>query len=601
MSLVLRKVWGLRRTYLSFLPKKWYLLAPLFFTLFLFPHQPEQQAQVWENKELAPRKTKVQVEDTSNERRIAQLLAERGYTPKGIAAILGNLKMESGFKPNALEPSTTGDRPLSKRGFGIAQWTDAGRQQNLINFAEQRGVPLTDLEMQVDFLDQEIKKNGRLYRILTGGEGSTRYSVDTLTKDFEENILRPDKRVSRTQDRIAYARDAESRISNMTGQSAGPIVGGKGAAGMGSVPTLSGAPRETSKGKIKVGETETEVSTLPAEVAADTGLVMADGEILGDQRVDLKSMTPEQRKKYRANKLAQYGFVEATLNLDSGRQYYDKDGRPVPPNKVVTLRSVFQQAVQQDWTADRFQAELRKTNWYQSTFDQKRLQQVLQTVDSATFENNIRLISDSIKETYRSYGADAPDEQTIRDLAIKSLYTELSTKDFLAGIANSINFAGESLKGATLQAADLIRKNARAYGINFRTNDTNFQSYVRQRISGELNETDINNQFREQAIKNYPALADRLRAGATLRDIADPYLRVMSEILDIGENDISFDDPLMQSALNGTSPDEDPTTMSLWEFKKAIRKDPRWARTPDAQDKINNALSAVLADFGLVR
>lgn len=550
---------------------------------------------------MAPRKTKTQTEGTSNERRIAQLLAERGYTPKGIAAILGNLKIESGFRPNALQPSTTGNRPLPKRGFGIAQWTDAGRQQKLIAFAEQRGVPLTDLEMQVDFLDLEIQGYGGLHRILTGGEGSDGYSVDTLTRDFEDNILRPDKKVSRTKDRIAYAREVEQTVPNMTGQSAGPIVGGKFTSGMGSVPTLSGAPRETSKGKVKVGETETEVSTLPAEVAADTGLVMADGEILGDQRVDLKNMTPDQRKKYRANKLAQYGFVEATLNLDSGRQYYDKDGRPIPSNKVVTLRSIFQQAVQQDWTADRFQAEIRKTNWYQSTFDQKRLQQVLQTVDTATFENNVKLVSDSIKETYRSYGADAPDDQTIRDLAIKSLYTELSGKDFLTGIANSINFAGESLRGTTLQVADAIRKNARAYGINFRNNDTNFQSYVRQRISGELNETDINNQFREQAIRNYPALADRLRAGATLRDIADPYLEVMSEILDVGEDDISFDDPLMQSALNGTSAGDNPTTMSLWEFKKAIRQDPRWASTGDAQDRINTALQSVLADFGLVR
>lgn len=550
---------------------------------------------------MAPRKTKTQTENTSNERRIAQLLAERGYTPKGIAAILGNLKVESGFRPNALQPSTTGNRPLPKRGFGIAQWTDAGRQQKLIAFAEQRGVPLTDLEMQVDFLDLEIQGYGGLHRILTGGEGSDGYSVDTLTRDFEDNILRPDKKVSRTKDRIAYAREVEQTVPNMTGQSAGPIVGGKFTSGMGSVPTLSGSPRQTSTSKVKVGETETEVSSLPTEVATDTGLVMADGEVLGDQRVDLKNMTPQQRNKYRANKLAQYGFVEATLNLDSGREYFDKDGRPIPKNNVVTLRSVFQKAIQQDWTADRFQAEIRNTNWYQSTFSSKRLQQVLETVDSATWEENVRKVMESIREQYKNFGSEAPDDNTIRDLAVKSLYTELSAKDFLTGIANSINFAGESLKGQALKVADTIRKNARAFGINFRQNDTNFQSYVRQTISGELNETDINNQFREQAIRNYPALADRLRAGATLRDIADPYLEAMSNILDIGEDDISFDDPLMQAALNGTSPGENPMTMSLWEFKKAIRQDPRWASTGDAQERINTALQSVLADFGLVR
>lgn len=76
----------------------------------------------------------------------------RGYTPVATAAIMGNLKQESGFKPH--------DRPIVAKnnayfgGLGYAQW-GGGRRQNLINMFPDS---YEDPKNQLDFICHELEK-----------------------------------------------------------------------------------------------------------------------------------------------------------------------------------------------------------------------------------------------------------------------------------------------------------------------------------------------------------------------------------------------------------------------------------------------------------
>lgn len=77
---------------------------------------------------------------------------------------MGNFAEESGFDPRALQPNTTGDAIIPKRGYGIAQWTSdpgpggtlTGRQKGLADLAAQRGKPVYDLAVQLDYVWYEI-------------------------------------------------------------------------------------------------------------------------------------------------------------------------------------------------------------------------------------------------------------------------------------------------------------------------------------------------------------------------------------------------------------------------------------------------------------
>lgn len=78
------------------------------------------------------------------------------------AGILGNFKEESGMNPAIIQGGKIADNNyilVDGTGFGIAQWTSGGRQDNLEKFAKEKNKKITDLSMQLDFTWDEINKS----------------------------------------------------------------------------------------------------------------------------------------------------------------------------------------------------------------------------------------------------------------------------------------------------------------------------------------------------------------------------------------------------------------------------------------------------------
>ncbi len=91
---------------------------------------------------------------------------EQGLTPEQSAGIVGNLYKESAVMPNRAQqrPGDSGIQTIESaseitpnRGFGIAQWTTAGRQQNWLNYADELGLDPLSLELQLLFLMHELE------------------------------------------------------------------------------------------------------------------------------------------------------------------------------------------------------------------------------------------------------------------------------------------------------------------------------------------------------------------------------------------------------------------------------------------------------------
>jgi hypothetical protein len=83
-----------------------------------------------------------------------------------------------------------------------------------------------------------------------------------------------------------------------------------------------------------------------------------------------------------------------------------------------------------------------------------------------------------------------------------------------------------------------------------------------------------------------------LDQGVDLETIYSPYRRQMANLLEVDEGSISLDDPLLRSSIG---PDKE---MTLYDFKKAVRKDPRWQYTDNAREEVSNIALSVLRDFG---
>lgn len=90
-------------------------------------------------------------------------LQNAGLTNIAIAAIMGNMMKESRLNPKIVQ-NFTDSRTITaenitvdgKTGYGLCQWTNSSRQQNLANFAKSKGLPSGDLMVQLDFMLNEM-------------------------------------------------------------------------------------------------------------------------------------------------------------------------------------------------------------------------------------------------------------------------------------------------------------------------------------------------------------------------------------------------------------------------------------------------------------
>ena len=66
----------------------------------------------------------------------------------------------------------------------------------------------------------------------------------------------------------------------------------------------------------------------------------------------------------------------------------------------------------------------------------------------------------------------------------------------------------------------------------------------------------------------------------------------MAAVLELTPDSIKLDDPTLQQAYAGDK------EMSIFDFKRALRKDPRWQYTDNARQDVSTAALQVLRDFG---
>lgn len=134
----------------------------------------------------------------------------------GVAALMGHLSAESGLNSKNLEnlcekrlkkagkPYCTDELytaavdsgqigreeflhplPGKQYGYGIAQWTSVGRKAGLYDLAKSRGVSIGNLEMQLDFVMQELNTSYKSVLRVMKSAKSVREASDVLLVKYE--------------------------------------------------------------------------------------------------------------------------------------------------------------------------------------------------------------------------------------------------------------------------------------------------------------------------------------------------------------------------------------------------------------------------------
>jgi len=228
---------------------------------------------------------------------------------------------------------------------------------------------------------------------------------------------------------------------------------------------------------------------------------------------------------------------------------------------------------------------LRKSKWMQLDEDvQDRYLMSLQ--NSKLYKERYKSWLVGIKRQLASRGLKA-DDATLEKY-YKDGIDDLTIFDELAG--------GISAKGAAgdiANAVDNLRSVARANGFNL---DRDFAGQIDgwlRRISAGESVDDFARLIRQQAKLGLPEkVGALLDEGLDLANIYAPYRNTMAALLEVTPDSISLDDPLLRSAYG---PDKET---SIYDFKRAVRKDSRWQYTDNAREEVSNVALQVLRDFG---
>jgi hypothetical protein len=124
--------------------------------------------------------------------------------------------------------------------------------------------------------------------------------------------------------------------------------------------------------------------------------------------------------------------------------------------------------------------------------------------------------------------------------------------------------------------------------------------YVGNMTLGNQTLEDVQQELRNMYLVGaYPAWADRIQQGYDPDQISRPYRSTVARLLEIDEDEVSLNDPLLQAGLQGVGPDGKPRVVPLYEFEKEIRKDPRWDKTENAYATYTSVGTDLLKMFGL--
>lgn len=266
-------------------------------------------------------------------------------------------------------------------------------------------------------------------------------------------------------------------------------------------------------------------------------------------------------------------------------------------NSNAELKKLFKQAVDETWTQDKFQAEVRDTKWWKTTSDTRREAQVTQKTDPATWNAQLSAAIIQVRQLAAEVGAAVPDSK-ISKIAKNMLETGMDENQLRYALGDYVTFTKEgTLRGEAAMHEYTIKEYA--YNMGIKLTDQAIKNQAQQVVRKVATTQDFESQIRDQAKSMFPSYAEAIDAGSTIRDIASPYIQMMSDELEIPYNSIDTMDPIVKKALNGLDAKGKPAGVNLYDFQQQLRGDVRWRQTDKAIDGAMATGLKVLRDMGL--
>jgi hypothetical protein len=276
----------------------------------------------------------------------------------------------------------------------------------------------------------------------------------------------------------------------------------------------------------------------------------------------------------------------------------------VQSDDTGTLRNVFDWAIQKyvenrnrevplnlPFTEAELQAEINKTKWKQDR-DSIRAQA---EIDRARFPKDWdRSVEDrrtEIQELAQQYGVVIPTE-LLNELALDARlngWEAAQIRQRLEPLLQASIERGEDLTGTAGNVQSELLAWIKRQGISIP------QDVLTRLITagafGRQTLDDMKAEIRRMYLSGaYPGWASQIESGSDPFDLAAPYRGTIASLLELNEDEIDLNDPLLGQAMQ--------SGMTLTDLKRVARKDPRWQYTDNAYQTYGNVATDLLSMFG---
>lgn len=261
------------------------------------------------------------------------------------------------------------------------------------------------------------------------------------------------------------------------------------------------------------------------------------------------------------------------------------------------LWKLFNKSVSNNYSVNRFVASLRNTKWFKSHGEAYRQSQVLQKTDPGTYKQRMAALQSKVHDMAGAMGSQLSNTQANR-IANNAMWFGWDDGMIRNNLANFVSQVGTTghYGGEAGQAEDELR--TYAYNMGVKVSDSGLKGWLTNIVAQNQTVDTYKAYIQSQAEHAFPTLADKIKSGVTVKDLADPYIQQMSQTLEMDNSTIGLDDPTIRKALQNTDNKGQFQAQPMWAFEKQLKEDPRWMQTDNARSALVGTAQNVMKDWG---
>lgn len=285
--------------------------------------------------------------------------------------------------------------------------------------------------------------------------------------------------------------------------------------------------------------------------------------------------------------------VKVTLSREELAEQYGLTSALI--NSSKELKSLFNQAVSGGWSAAKFQASLKNSKWWKTQSSSLRKYLTTRYTDPATWKQNWSNTQYKVNALAVQVGLgnqiqkDGHSSKLLRSAIYNSLalgWSDARIKDWLGA---RTNVKDGDMWGEAGEAFDKLHEVAYLNGLRY--GGTWMRDAARAVASGKQTVETYEGRIRNTAAAKWKGFSEQIRAGQNALDLAAPYIKSLSTLLEVPETDVDLFNKHVDTAMTkGTA---------LWQFENDVRSDPLWRKTNNARESMMTVAHQVAKDFGM--